>query len=114
MKYRVPVTRRARWALSRAVRATKAVWENRGTYREWRSYGLAPDDIYEVGSPSFAEWLGVEWPGYRFTLYPQWCYGYDRYDWVLELARLWWYIASGEEANDACREADYQLYCNAF
>lgn len=116
MKYRVPLHRRVRWALLRAVEATKAVVSrcNREDYDSARFYGMVPSDGYEVNSPSFAEWLGVKWPGRPFTLYSQHLSGYDLYDYVFEMADLWWYIASGREQADECREADYQLLANAY
>ena len=82
--------------------------ENYEWVRSYESFG----DVYEVNHESFADWLGVKWPGRPFTLYPLW--HYDLYDYVFDVLDAIWYVMSGEADADECRAADEAMLANAY
>lgn len=92
------------WLLRRALRAVGEQL-NRESYREARIFGVG--DSYEIRSKDAAEYFGFPWRGKPYVVNAT--VGYDLYDYVFEVAGLFWYIMSGREAEDLGREADERL-----
>lgn len=95
------------------VRALGAAREHlsREAFEHARSYERM-GDVYIVDRPDVAEYLGVKWIGRPYVIYPLW--RYDWFDHLFAVAELFWYVASGAEADDECREADEQMLANAY
>jgi hypothetical protein len=97
------------WLLRRALRAVGEQF-NRDNYEHARIFGVG--DSYEIRSKDAAEYFGFAWKGRPFVVNAT--VGYDLFDYAIDIVALFWYIMSGQEAEDLGREADEQLLSYAY
>jgi hypothetical protein len=100
------------------VREAAAMTRDRFTRQGWEMSAMAHGAatfLADIRSPADAEHLGVDWPGFAYTLRE----GEARGPFDLGFFLLGWlgdlrWILSGEMAADMCREADEDMLANAY